>query len=168
MITVTANGRPVELPDGATLTSLLDALGVSPKGVAAMEHNGEAVSRTDHAAQALADGDRIELGRAVGEALPVRGPCTVQAFRDPEIGLGITDVNTRFGGAFPAPMYAAPPGRTYPELIARMAAGERVDPHIGEFRAGMTFTRWYWHTELDEQMQPTGRDAVEGGPRPPR
>ena len=61
-------------------------------------------------------------GGRVVEALGTRGPCTVQAFRDREIGLGITDVNTRFGGAFPAPMYAALPGRTYPELIARMAA----------------------------------------------
>ena len=73
----------------------------------------------------IADPELIELGRSVGEALGVRGPCTVQAFRDPEIGLGITDVNTRFGGAFAAPMYAARPGRTYPELIVRMAAGER-------------------------------------------
>jgi carbamoyl-phosphate synthase large subunit len=32
----------------------------------------------------------------------------------PEIGLGITDVNTRFGGAFPAPMYAALPGGPTP------------------------------------------------------
>ena len=104
----------------------------------------------------------------MGEALPVRGPCTVQVFRDPEIGVAIYDVNTRFGGAFPAPMYAALPGRTYPELIVRMATGERVEPHVGEFRAGLTFTRWYWHTELDADMRPTGRDIVEGGPRSPR
>jgi carbamoyl-phosphate synthase large subunit len=116
----------------------------------------------------IADPELIELGRAVGEALPVRGPCTVQAFRDPEIGLGITDVNTRFGGAFPAPMYAAGPGRTYPELIVRMASGERVEPHVGEFGAGMTFTRWFWQIELDESHEPTGRDIVAGGPRKPR
>jgi carbamoyl-phosphate synthase large subunit len=116
----------------------------------------------------IADPELIELGRRVAEALPVRGPCTVQAFRDPEIGLGITDVNTRFGGAFPAPMYAAMPGRTYPELIVRMAAGERVEPHVGEFRAGTTFTRWFWQIELDEQMEPTGRDIVPDGPREPR
>ena len=116
----------------------------------------------------IRDAELIELGRAVGEALGVRGPCTVQAFRDPEIGLGITDVNTRFGGAFPAPMYAALPGRTYPELIVRMARGERVEPHVGEFRHGHTFTRWYWHIELDGEMRPTGRDIVEGGPRAPR
>jgi carbamoyl-phosphate synthase large subunit len=116
----------------------------------------------------IADPELIELGRAVAEALGVRGPCTVQAFRDPEIGLGITDVNTRFGGAFPAPMYAALPGRTYPELIVRMASGERVAPHVGEFRHGHTFTRWYWQLELDEGLAPTGRDIVPGGPRPPR
>jgi carbamoyl-phosphate synthase large subunit len=113
------------------------------------------------------DRELIELGRAVGETLGVRGPCTVQAFRDPEIGLGITDVNTRFGGAFPAPMYAALPGRTYPELIVRMARGETIEPHVGEFRAGLTFTRWYWQIELDEELRPTGREMVPGGPRPP-
>ena len=110
----------------------------------------------------------IELGRATGEALGVRGPCTVQAFRDPEIGLGITDVNTRFGGAFPAPMYAARPGRTYPELIVKMARGETVEPHVGDFAHGHTFTRYFWQLELDPQLRPTGRDIVADGPRRPR
>ncbi|HEX4719442.1 MAG TPA: ATP-grasp domain-containing protein [Thermoleophilaceae bacterium] len=114
------------------------------------------------------DQELIDLGRSVVEALGVRGPCTVQAFSDSEIGLGITDVNTRFGGAFPAPMYAALPGRTYPELIVKMARGETVEPHVGEFQHGHTFTRWYWQIELDENMKPTGRDIVEAGPRPPR
>jgi carbamoyl-phosphate synthase large subunit len=85
-----------------------------------------------------------------------------------EIGLGITDVNTRFGGAFPAPMYAALEGRTYPELIVAMARGEAVEPHVGEYRSGMTFTRYYWQLELDERLEPTGRDIVPGGPPPPR
>jgi carbamoyl-phosphate synthase large subunit len=114
------------------------------------------------------DRELIELGVRVVEALRVRGPCTVQVFRDREIGLGITDVNTRFGGAFPAPMYAAHDGRTYPELIVRMARGERVEPHVGEFRAGHTFTRYYWQLELDADLRPTGRDIVAGGPPPPR
>lgn len=117
---------------------------------------------------AIRDDELIELGRRVMEALRVRGPATIQVFRDPEIGLGITDVNTRFGGAFPAPAYAALPGRSYPELIVRLAAGERVEPHVGEFDAGRSFTRYYWQLELDEQMRPTGREIVPGGPPPPR
>jgi carbamoyl-phosphate synthase large subunit len=116
----------------------------------------------------IADRELVELGRRVVEALEVRGPCTVQVFRDRETGLGITDVNTRFGGAFPAPMYAALPGRTYPELIVRMARGEEIEPHVGEFRAGVTFTRYFWQLELGERLEPTGRDIVEppGPPRP--
>jgi carbamoyl-phosphate synthase large subunit len=117
----------------------------------------------------IADPELIELGRSVMEALEVCGPCTVQAFRDSEVGLGITDVNTRFGGAFPAPVYAARPGRSYPELIVRMARGEVVEPHVGEFDAGMTFTRYFWQVELDAQLQPTGRDIVDPpGPPLPR
>ena len=65
MITVVANGRPVELPDGSTLLALLATLGVPAKAVAAMEHNGEPVARSDQASRPLADGDRIELVRAV-------------------------------------------------------------------------------------------------------
>jgi len=115
------------------------------------------------------DPQLVELGRSVVDALGVRGPCTVQAFRDRDIGLGITDVNTRFGGAFPAPMYAAKPGHTYPELIVRMAGGERIEPHVGDYRAGITFTRYYWQLELDEALRPTGRDIVEPpGPPTPR
>ena len=114
------------------------------------------------------DAELIGLGRDVVEALGVRGPCTVQAFRDREIGLGITDVNTRFGGAFPAPMYAARAGRTYPELIVAMARGEAVEPHVGDFRPGVTFTRYFWQLELDEGLRPTGRDIVAGGPPTPR
>jgi carbamoyl-phosphate synthase large subunit len=115
----------------------------------------------------IADPELVELGQRVVEALSLRGPSTVQVFRDREIGLGITDVNPRFGGAFPAPMYAALPGRTYPELIVRMARGEEIEPHVGEFRAGATFTRYFWQLELDERMRPTGRDIV-APPGPPR
>ena len=110
--------------------------------------------------QVIHDEELVDLGRRVMEALAVRGPATIQVFRDPDIGVGITDVNTRFGGAFPAPVYGALPGRSYPELIVRMAAGEQVQPHVGQFRDGITFTRYYWQLELDEALQPTGRDIV--------
>jgi carbamoyl-phosphate synthase large subunit len=115
------------------------------------------------------DPELVELGRRVVETFRFRGPATIQAFRDRELGLGITDVNTRFGGAFPAPMYAARPGQTYPELIIAMARGEAVVPHVGDFAAGRTFTRYFWQLELDEELRPTGRDIVTPpGPPPPR
>ena len=117
--------------------------------------------------QVIHDAELIELGRRTMEALDVCGPATIQVFRDPDIGVAITDVNTRFGGAFPAPVYAALPGQSYPELIVRMAAGESIAPHVGDFRAGMTFTRYYWQLELDEQLEPTGREIVPGGPPSP-
>jgi carbamoyl-phosphate synthase large subunit len=107
------------------------------------------------------DPELIDLGRRVVEAIGCRGPCTVQAFRDSDVGIGITDVNTRFGGACPARLYAALPGRTYPELIVALARGERVEPHLGEFRAGVTFTRYYWQLELDDRLRPTGRDILD-------
>jgi carbamoyl-phosphate synthase large subunit len=116
---------------------------------------------------AVRDEELIELGRRAMEALEVRGPATIQVFRDPQIGIGITDVNTRFGGAFPTPAYAALPGRSYPELIVAMAGGEKVAPHVGEFREGVTVSRYYWQLELDEQMRPTGREIVPGGPPAP-
>lgn len=114
----------------------------------------------------IADEELIDLGRRVVEAFGVRGPATVQVFRDRETGLGITDVNTRFGGAFPAPIYASHPGRTYPELIAQMANGISPEPKVGDFLAGTTFTRYFWQLELDAELKPTGRDIVSP-PGPP-
>jgi carbamoyl-phosphate synthase large subunit len=114
------------------------------------------------------DPELVELGRSAMEALGVRGPATIQVFRDPELGVRITDVNTRFGGAFPAPALVALPGRSYPELIVRMAAGESIAPHVGAYRRDVTFTRYYWQLELDERMHPTGRDILPGGHPAPR
>jgi len=108
----------------------------------------------------IEDPELVELGRTVMQALAVSGPATIQVFRDPELGVRITDVNTRFGGAFPAPALAALSGRSYPELIVRMAAGEQVSPHVGEYRRNVTFTRYYWQLELDEQMEPTGKEIL--------
>ncbi len=119
---------------------------------------GESVKGT-----VLADAELVELGRAVAEGVGARGACMVQAFRDPQLGLRVTDVNVRFGGGYPSHMYGALPGRTYPELVVRMARGERIAPHVGEFRGGVTFARYYWQLELDQELAPTGREIVEGG-----
>jgi len=61
---IVANGTPTELPPGATITDLLHALGLGAKWVVA-ERNGEPVDRAAMATTALAEGDRVELVRAV-------------------------------------------------------------------------------------------------------
>ncbi|MGH9124273.1 MAG: sulfur carrier protein ThiS [Acidimicrobiales bacterium] len=61
---IVANGASTDLPNGATLTDLLQALGLGAKWIVA-ERNGEPVNRADMASTVLADGDRIELVRAV-------------------------------------------------------------------------------------------------------
>ena len=49
-----------------------------------------------------------------------------------------------------------------------MARGEAVEPHVGDYQHGLTFTRYYWQLELDAELRPTGRDIVDGGPPLPR
>lgn len=61
---VIANGDTVELADGATVSDLLASLGLGGKWVL-VERNGEPVRRADLPTTTLADGDRIELVRAV-------------------------------------------------------------------------------------------------------
>jgi sulfur carrier protein len=63
-VRVIANGNAVEVGEGARLTDLFEVLGVQAKWVVA-EINGEAVDRADMPRVTLADGDRIELVRAV-------------------------------------------------------------------------------------------------------
>ena len=59
-----ANGKPVQLSDGATVVDLLTELGLGARWVV-VERNGEPVERARMAATALAEGDRLELVRAV-------------------------------------------------------------------------------------------------------
>ena len=61
---VVANGDPVELPDGARLIQLFEALGVGARWVVA-EVNGDAVARSNMENFRLNDGDRVEIVRAV-------------------------------------------------------------------------------------------------------
>jgi sulfur carrier protein len=63
-VRVSANGDPVDLPEGATVDDLLRALNLGGKWVL-VERNGEPVNRRDLATTALAEGDRLELVRAV-------------------------------------------------------------------------------------------------------
>jgi sulfur carrier protein len=61
---VVANGEDVEMADGAGLLELFDQLGMGAKWVVA-EVNGDAIDRAQMPQVRLADGDRIELVRAV-------------------------------------------------------------------------------------------------------
>lgn len=61
---VTANGDRVELSEGATVDDLLGRLGLGGRWVL-VERNGEPVDRRDLASTVLAEGDRLELVRAV-------------------------------------------------------------------------------------------------------
>ena len=61
---VTANGDPVDLADDATVADLLAALGLGGRWVL-VERNGSPVRRADLATTNLAEGDRLELVRAV-------------------------------------------------------------------------------------------------------
>jgi carbamoyl-phosphate synthase large subunit len=100
----------------------------------------------------IKDPELIDLGRRVGEALPLRGPANVQCFREPDGRLLITDVNPRFGGGFPLPLAA---GSTYPELALALGEGERPEPRVGEFREGVVMTRFFSELTLNE-----GRDGT--------
>ncbi|MDP9075048.1 MAG: sulfur carrier protein ThiS [Actinomycetota bacterium] len=61
---ILANGTQTELPAGATVSDLLATLGLGGQWVVA-ERNGEPVPRADMATTSLAEGDRVELVRAV-------------------------------------------------------------------------------------------------------
>jgi len=63
-VTVTLNGQTRELPDGTGLMALIEQLGLRP-GSVVVEHNGEALPRSEMDGVTLADGDRLELVRAV-------------------------------------------------------------------------------------------------------
>ena len=66
----------------------------------------------------IKDAELIEHGRRVAETLGIVGPANIQCFREPDGSLPVTDVNPRFGGAFPLPRAA---GSRYPELALALA-----------------------------------------------
>jgi carbamoyl-phosphate synthase large subunit len=88
----------------------------------------------------IRDAGLIEVGRHVSETLGLVGPANVQCFREPDGSHLVTDINPRFGGAFPLPTAA---GSRFPELALALAAGERPEPRLGEFRDGLVMTRFF-------------------------
>jgi len=61
---VRINGKPREVPEGLSLTALLQELGLDSR-YAAVALNGEVVRRADHPAVVVKEGDRIEIVHAV-------------------------------------------------------------------------------------------------------
>ena len=90
--------------------------------------------------RSLQDRQLIEHGARVAETVGIVGPANVQCFREPDGTLPVTDVNPRFGGAFPLPLAA---GSRYPELALALARGERPEPRLGDFREGILMTRFF-------------------------
>ena len=119
-------------PDGA-------ALGAIPRSMI-QSKGGEQIK-----GETLDDPQLVELGAATVEALGLIGPSTVQCFREDGRILGITDINTRFGGAFPLPQAA---GAGYPRTIVAIGAGERAVAQLGSHTPGVVMTRFLDQTML--------------------
>ena len=61
---VRINGKPKEVPEGLSITALLQELGLDTR-YAAVALNGEVIRRADHPAVMVKEGDRIEIVHAV-------------------------------------------------------------------------------------------------------
>lgn len=61
---LTVNGRERDVADGTTLPALIEQLGLRV-GSVVVEHNGAALLRGELPGVTLAEGDRLELVRAV-------------------------------------------------------------------------------------------------------
>ncbi|MCW2598290.1 MAG: thiamine biosynthesis protein ThiS [Frankiales bacterium] len=61
---LTVNGAPQQVEDGTSLPALIEQLGLRV-GSVVVEHNGTALLRSEVLATTLADGDVLELVRAV-------------------------------------------------------------------------------------------------------
>jgi carbamoyl-phosphate synthase large subunit len=110
----------------------------------------------------IADDELVEVGRLVSETLRLVGPANIQCFREPDGTHVVTDINPRFGGAFPLPTAA---GSRYPELALALAAGERPEPRLGDFRAGLYMTRFFGELVLsagpDGTLEPFAQELPQ-------
>ena len=62
---ISVNGEQRSVADALSVAELLRGMGLEGKRLA-VERNGEIVPKSNHAATALAEGDRIEIVIAVG------------------------------------------------------------------------------------------------------
>jgi sulfur carrier protein len=59
-MTARINGEARTVPEGSTITNLLESFGLPAKNVL-VEHNGEPVARDDFSHQSIRQDDRIEI-----------------------------------------------------------------------------------------------------------
>ena len=111
----------------------------------------------------IRDADLIEVGRHVSETLKLVGPANIQCFRESDGTHRVTDINPRFGGGFPLPTAA---GSRYPELALALAAGERPEPALGDFRDGLVMTRFFSELVLSAGAGGTLEPFAEELPEP--
>jgi len=65
MISLTINGKKVELSGPTPLTEYLDSKGLANRSIA-VAVNGDVIPREQHGSVTLNDGDRVEIVRPVG------------------------------------------------------------------------------------------------------
>ena len=110
MIRVTANGRALELDEGASVADLIRSRDLDPRYVV-VELNGEPLERARFEEVALSDGDRLELVRAVAGGADLRARLEasrlyvvtdarrkrgdLEAFLDAILGAGVDIVQLR-------------------------------------------------------------------------
>jgi len=64
-VLVIINGEPQRLTDGVTIADLINQLGLNQRRIA-VEVNRDIIGREHYAAQALRDGDEVEIVHFVG------------------------------------------------------------------------------------------------------
>jgi sulfur carrier protein len=62
---ISVNGDTLEMREGASLTELVEQMGLTGKRIA-IELNAEIIPRSEHAATALTQGDSVEIVHAIG------------------------------------------------------------------------------------------------------
>lgn len=63
-VKATINGEERDLPDGTTVAALLEELGAPRSGIAVAK-NERVVRRAEYASERIAEGDRLEIIKAV-------------------------------------------------------------------------------------------------------
>lgn len=62
---VSVNGEDRQLPEGLTAAELVERIGLADQRIA-LEVNREIVPRSEYTSTTLAEGDRVEIVRAIG------------------------------------------------------------------------------------------------------